>query len=274
MRFDPVHFVPPADALTRRRLLAIGGGAAVLSACGSSPKPAPANQTRRISHAFELTDGLPLERILAMEPDLVVATDSLKRPDYDKLSAVVPTVGPIRSDGAYGTPWREHTRRMATIFGREERAEQVIADAETRYAETRRAHPEFAGKTLSYVWPTAPDYFLYFDVDPRVQLLLELGFELTDTAIALSKENPAEFYASVGSEGLLKYDADAIVAQSYGSEAIDAQRNKLFQSVPAVRRGALVRLPKDVADGVAFGTVLSAMAVLDDLAGLLAKVAR
>ncbi len=24
MRFDPVHFIPPTDALTRRRLLAIG----------------------------------------------------------------------------------------------------------------------------------------------------------------------------------------------------------------------------------------------------------
>ncbi|GAA0593013.1 iron-siderophore ABC transporter substrate-binding protein [Kribbella sandramycini] len=221
---------------------------------------------------FELTDGMPVERILSLKPDLIIATDSLKQPDYDKLAAVVPTVGPLRADGAYGTPWRDHTRRMGEILGREQRAAELIAQAERRYAEARTKHPSFAGKSLSYIWPAAPDFYLYFAVDPRVQALLELGFHLTPIAEKLAKEHPKDFYASIGSERLADYEADVIIGQSYSDEAAAAKRNKVFQAIPAVRRGDLIWLPKNVADGLAFGTVLSTMAVLDDLTNSLAKV--
>ncbi len=98
---------------------------------------------------WELTDGMPIESILALEPDLIIASDALQRADYDRLSTIVPTVGPFRDDGSYGTPWREQTRRTALALNRVDRGEALIKDLEDAYARAREAHPAFAGKTVT-----------------------------------------------------------------------------------------------------------------------------
>lgn len=222
--------------------------------------------------SWELTDGMPLERILSLAPDLVIASDALQRADYDQLSAAVPTVGPFRPEGAYGVPWREHTRRTALILGLEERGEELIAELEAAYAEARAAHPVFAERTVTYCWPIEPDYYVYNDTDPRVQIVLELGLRLTDHALELAEENANRREAGmpISPERLDLLDADVIVAQSYGPERTAAEANRLFQTIPAVARGDLIWLPERVSDGLAFGTVLSTGAVLGELVELLA----
>lgn len=223
--------------------------------------------------SWELTDGVPLEKIIALEPDLVIASDALNRNDYDRLHAAVPTVGPFEKNAAFGTPWRDHTRRTAKALNRVELGEKVISDMEDKYADVQEVHPSFLGSTVTYAWPIEPDYYVYGASDPRVQVFLELGFELTDAIKKLDTEESkgSEAGIALSAERLDLLDADLIVAQDYGTERHDIERRHLLDNIPAVDNGNLLWLPERVSDGLAFGTALSTMAILDDLVDAIVK---
>ncbi len=101
--------------------------------------------------------------------------------------------------------------------------------------------------------------------------MLDLGLGLTDDILQLKqrKSQPTAGIA-VGAEHLQLLDADLIIAQTYGDQRAEVEHNKVFQAIPAVRRGDVVWLPQLVSDGLAFGTVLTARAILDDLVDLIA----
>lgn len=223
--------------------------------------------------SWELTGGVPLEKIIELEPDLVIASDALDRPNYDRLNAAVPTVGPFKKNAAFGTPWRDHTRRTAKAVDRVARGEIVITDLEERYAEVKAKHFEFLDKTVTYSWPIEPDYYVYGASDPRVQVFLELGFALTESVQRLDrKESKAsEAGIALSAERLDLLDADLIVAQNYGTERQKAERRSLLDTIPAVKAGNLLWLPERVSDGLAFGTSLSTSAILDDLVKAISK---
>lgn len=147
----------------------------------------------------------------------------------------------------------------------------MVKDLEDAYAQARQAHPAFNGKTVTYCWPIAPDYYAYDDTDPRVQVVLDLGLVLTEEILELKRRKAGPTAGiTVGAEELQLLDADLIIAQTYGDQRAEIEKNKLFQAIPAVRRGDVIWLPQRVSDGLAFGTVLSARAILDDLVGLIA----
>lgn len=89
--------------------------------------------------AIEYGERAPVERILALRPDLVVASTGMPRADYEALTGVVTTVGP-GGDEATVVPWRTQVRQMARSLAREARAERLIDGLEARYAAARRAH--------------------------------------------------------------------------------------------------------------------------------------
>lgn len=65
-----------------------------------------------------------LETITALDPDLVVRLTWDGNENYDKLSAVAPTLGYKEGGPNF---WRKAVTDLGEIFGRQERAEQIIA---------------------------------------------------------------------------------------------------------------------------------------------------
>lgn len=228
---------------------------------------------KKSPESWELTDGVPLEKVIALEPDLVIASDALDKSSYDRLNAAVPTVGPFEKNAAFGTPWRDHTRRTAKAVNRVDRGEKVISELEERYAEAQARYSAFRDTTLTYTWPIAPEYYVYGASDPRVQVFLELGFVLTEAVEDLDRDESKASEAGIvlSAERLHLLDADLIVAKSYGDERDDVERRDLFGNIPAVKEGNLLWLPERISDGLAFGTALSTSAVLDDLVALISK---
>lgn len=219
---------------------------------------------------FEMTDGLPLERVLALEPDLVIATDGMTEEEYENLSRAVPTVGPI-STQFWGTPWRDHVRRTATILGREQDGEKRISELESIYAIIRADHPEFATVTASYAWPSQAGIALYIGADDtRIQVLSELGFATTDHVLELRESHPDEFYVDLNTEELEALEADVLMMQIYGDDQRAAvESNPLFAQLDVVKRGDVIWNPTQVSDALSFGTVLSLPYVVDQLLPLI-----
>lgn len=70
-----------------------------------------------------------LERLLAVQPDLIIAADDMKD-QYERLSQIAPTVIFPQADD-----WRTTLKQIAEVIGEEEKAEQVLADFDRKSAE-------------------------------------------------------------------------------------------------------------------------------------------
>ncbi|UGQ59826.1 ABC transporter substrate-binding protein [Rhodococcus pyridinivorans] len=70
---------------------------------------------------------VPVEEVAALEPDLILgAWQIASQNDYDTISAVAPTIGPLADTGA--DRWDEQVRVLGEVLGRTDDAERIIAD--------------------------------------------------------------------------------------------------------------------------------------------------
>jgi iron complex transport system substrate-binding protein len=130
---------------------------------------------------------LELEKVAALQPDVILGMYSfIDRATYERLSGIAPTVAPPSETVA--ATWQEQTRITGRALGLTERAEQVVADTEARFAEARAANPEFAGKTLAAGFVVGGETYALGTDDLRTQLFSDLGFTLPATSTTLSRE--------------------------------------------------------------------------------------
>ncbi len=70
---------------------------------------------------------MPVEEVAALEPDLILgAWQIASQNDYDTISAVAPTIGPLGDTGV--DRWDEQVRVLGEVLGRTDDAERIIAD--------------------------------------------------------------------------------------------------------------------------------------------------
>ncbi|MGD9621736.1 MAG: ABC transporter substrate-binding protein [Mycolicibacterium sp.] len=97
---------------------------------------------------LNLIEGIPVDQITALKPDLIVATDAgLDQDTYARLSAVAPTVAQSGSE-AFFEPWRQQATTIGQAVFRHDEMQQLIADVEAKFAAVKDAHPEFGGKKV------------------------------------------------------------------------------------------------------------------------------
>lgn len=87
---------------------------------------------------------LNFEMIAALRPDLILAYSYLEEAEYKRLAPIAPTV----VEPSDGSLWREHTLVVGRALGQKERAEQLVADVERRFADAKEQHPEFVGAAV------------------------------------------------------------------------------------------------------------------------------
>jgi iron complex transport system substrate-binding protein len=155
------------------------------------------------------TEEPPYEEILKAEPDLILAPYSgITEDQYKKLSEIADTVA--YPETAWATPWRDVITITGQALGKQDEAEQVIADIEGEVAEAAEEHPEFAGKTIAAVWD-AGDFYVYTEADPRVEFLTDLGFEVAPS-VSENDTGESTFYYTISYEETDKITSDVLLA--------------------------------------------------------------
>ncbi|WP_040711044.1 ABC transporter substrate-binding protein [Nocardiopsis potens] len=97
-----------------------------------------------------------LEEIAALEPDLVLGTESRHSALYDRLSDVAPTV----FMETQADPWQDNVGLVARALGDEEGAEELLGDYRDRCEEVAGKH-ETDGKTAQLIRPRDDVLTLY-----------------------------------------------------------------------------------------------------------------
>jgi iron complex transport system substrate-binding protein len=178
-------------------------------------------------------DGLDLEQVAALQPDVILATNYYGlESEYAGLSAVAPTVG-YRTGWGEAT-WQDTARVIGRAVGREAAVERRISEVDGSVAALAAELPGLSGKTFSSVFYHQAGRFSV-DTNPdghTAKLLGQLGMVMSPRVVAEVVDR------SLGAEQIGLIDAD-LVRLGYASDELRAQlvTSPLFHAVPAVRDG-------------------------------------
>ena len=216
---------------------------------------------------FDDTDGVDFEAVSDTQPDIILcAYSGITQEDYDKLSKIAPTVA--YPEAAWITTWRDQTSVEAEALGMKAEGAKLIADCEALIAEKLADHPALAGKTCALLNVPTTDFssfYVYLYTDPRGSYLKDLGLELPQSLLDLTKDETS-FCATVSSE-LADQVSDLDLAVIYGDEAFlaELQADALLGTIPAIKNGACVMLEGTTAlAGSATASILSIPATIDE----------
>ncbi len=227
---------------------------------------------------FNADTDIPLEKIAALRPDLIVGANAYNLdPVYTKLSKIAPVVSYRK--GAGSDPWQDTTLLVGQALGREAQARQLVADTEARVANAAADHPNFKGRTLTlFNYAEGQAYAISSAEDFSIRFLTTLGFKLPpaiERAEATDKKDDfGETRLPVSDERLKLLDADVVLGTSSDSaSSLNAfVRRSLFQRLSAVKRGAFATLDIGPATSIAFPSVLSINHAIDELVPLLDRL--
>lgn len=190
---------------------------------------------------LDMTDGVPTDEIIAMEPDLVIGTSgALTEQDFKKFTdAGVPVVGYPHAQ--WFTLWRETVTLTGEALGRSDRAEEVIAETEESIADAKEANPQLDGATIAYTYLNPADTStigFYNAEENRPKLLAELGVVTPDIVTEVVPDDV--FYQTISSERAADVDADALLTDVESDQEVEViTKDPLYSKIPAIAEGHL-----------------------------------
>ena len=190
---------------------------------------------------YSEADGINFDEVAALTPDLIVAAYSgLTQDDYDKLSRIAPTIGPVAAN--YTASWQDTLTAIGQATGRAEAAQEIIDDVTAQLAAVGDENPDVQDCTfITGTLGLSDDSIdLYTARDTRSRFFTALGM----TQAELVEENTTDetaFTIPWSAERADELDADIFYTWAAAGVTIeDFQDDPLFAQIPAVAAGALV----------------------------------
>ncbi|MFI5506581.1 ABC transporter substrate-binding protein [Mycobacterium sp. NPDC051804] len=193
---------------------------------------------------LNLADGVPVDQIASLRPDLIIATNAgLDRGTYDRLTAVAPTIAQSGQD-AFFEPWKVQAGAIGQAVFKHDEMQTLIASAEEKFITAgKNNEARFAGKKV---------------------LLLE-GTLGPDGPTVMSPSWRSEFLTQMGCAVVENVDsADILIWNTENDE----QQAALLAD-PAFSRRRNVFTGKELTGAIAFASPLSYPVVADRLPGII-----
>lgn len=205
-------------------------------------------------------DDISLEAIAAADPDLIISRLS----DVEPIQEQLETIAPVLPIGEQDTStWQQDLRLVAQATGAEERAEELIADYDSRINALSTQYADILANNTF-----APLSFNGESFETRPNRLLsvvlrDLGAnpsQAFDAAINgdATKYSPEQVLTGFG-------DADGLIMLVNSPQTWqELQDNQLYQQLPAIAEGHFVRSDKQTHEGGPL-TALHALDVVEQL---------
>ncbi|HYZ68578.1 MAG TPA: ABC transporter substrate-binding protein [Mycobacterium sp.] len=213
---------------------------------------------------LNLNDGIQVDQIASLKPDLIVATNAgLDQDTYTKLSAIAPTIAQSGSD-AFFEPWKDQATAIGQAVFKADDMAKLIAGVDDKFTQVGKNNPQFAGKKVLLLGGTFyEDSVRVTTPGWRTDFLTNMGFTVPDAGTGLLKRDKM---ATVLDE------ADVLI---WKTESDDEQAALLADPVVAKLRATVqnrnVFTGKDLAGAIAFSSTLSYPAVADQLPPMITK---
>jgi iron complex transport system substrate-binding protein len=214
---------------------------------------------------LNLNDGIQVDQIASLKPDLIVATNAgLDQDTYTKLSAIAPTIAQSGPD-AFFEPWKDQANAIGQAVFKVDDMAALITGVDEKFTTAGKNNPQFAGKQVLLLGGTFyQDSVRVTTPGWRTDFLTNMGFTIPDTGGELV---PRDRMASV-LDG-----ADVLI---WKTESDDEQAALLADPIVAKLRATTGRrnvfTGKDLAGAIAFASTLSYPVVADQLPPMLSRV--
>ncbi len=213
---------------------------------------------------LNLNDGIQVDQIASLKPDLIVATNAgLDQDTYTKLSAIAPTIAQSGPD-AFFEPWKDQATAIGQAVFKADDMAKLIAGVDEKFAGVGKNNPQFAGKKVLLLGGTFyQDSVRVTTPGWRTDFLTNMGFTIPDTGGELV---PRDKMASV-LDG-----ADVLI---WKTESDEEQAALLADPIVAKLQATIAKrnvfTGKELAGAIAFASTLSYPVVADQLPPMLAQ---
>lgn len=205
-----------------------------------------------------------LEKILELEPDLIISAKVRQEALYPQLSKIAPTV----FSESTGPTWKENVVLLGTALGLQDEAEAAVAEYEERAAAMgEQILAENPDATYSLVRFAGEDTARLYSSDSFIgEIMADMGLPRPADA----PDTTESIFVPLSAENILQADASVILVSAWEPEGAEgdasrAQREQ-FESNPLWERLTGEVVPVDDATFVSSVSIQGAHAVITELA--------
>lgn len=213
---------------------------------------------------LNLDNGIPVEEIAALKPDLIVATNAgLDADTYAKLSEIAPTVAQTGSE-AFFEPWKDQATIIGQAVFKNAEMTELIKSVDDRFTTVKTDHPQFSGKKALLLGGTL--YRGGVQATPpgwRTDFLTQMGLTVPEVPALIPRDEIASVLDG----------ADVLIWTTESDQDRDALlADPIVAQLAATRRDRNIFTTKELAGAIAFASPLSYPVVADQLPPELARV--
>lgn len=222
---------------------------------------------------LSLAEGIQVDQIASLKPDLIVATNAgLDRQSYGKLAAVAPTIAQSGQD-AFFESWKDQAGIIGKAVFRDDEMQKLIAATEEKFTAAGTNNPGFAGRTVLLLQggTVGAAGVVAARRGWRTDFLTAMGLTIPDSLDKYARDTRAviprdDMAAVLDSADVLIWTTDSDEEQS----AVLA--DPAVAPLRATSRGHNIFTGKDLAGAIAFASPLSYPVVAEQLPPRLAQI--
>ncbi|MGZ4528074.1 MAG: ABC transporter substrate-binding protein [Mycobacterium sp.] len=221
---------------------------------------------------LNLDNGIPVEQIAGLKPDLIVAVNAgLDEDTYRKLSAIAPTIAQSGGD-AFFEPWKDQATAVGQAVFQADQMKSLIGGVDQRFADVAQKNPQWRGKKALLMQGTLWQGTVVATLAGwRTDFLNQMGLVISDSIKPFGSDQRA-----VIPRDHIKSVLDSADVLVWTTESPDDQKAILADpEVAAAQATAHYRhifTTKDQAGAIAFASPLSYPVVADQLPPLIGKI--
>jgi iron complex transport system substrate-binding protein len=217
---------------------------------------------------LNLDNGIRVQQIAGLKPDLIVATDAgVDEDTYQKLSAIAPTIP--QSDGyAFFEPWKEQATAIGQAVFQPDRMKSLINGVDQGFAGVADKYPQFKNKKVLLLQGKLHQDNVVATIGWGTEFLTRMGLAVADSINPFAVDQLRAFIPRDKINPVL--GAAELLIWTTADE--NDQTALLANPDVAALRERSVFTTKDQAGAIAFASPLSFPLVADQLPPLIAKI--
>ena len=219
---------------------------------------------------LNLDNGVQVNQISSLKPDLIVATDAgLDQDTYQKLAAIAPTLA--QSDGdPFFEPWKDQATTIGQAVFQSGQIASLINGVDQGFTAVAEKHPQFKDKRVLLLQGKLHDGNVVATTGWRTEFLTQMGLGVPTSLAALAVDQQRAFIPRDKLKSVLG-DAELLI---WATESEAEQAALLANPDVAEKRSRSVFTTTDQAGAIAYASPLSYPLVADQLPALIANVLR
>jgi iron complex transport system substrate-binding protein len=217
---------------------------------------------------LNLDNGIQINQISGLKPDLIVATDAgLDQDTYQRLAAIAPTLA--QSDGeAFFEPWKDQAKAIGQAVLQSGQIASLISGVDKGFAAVADKYQQFKNKRVLLLQGRLHDDNVVATTGWQTDFLTQMGLAVPDSLAALAVDQQRAFIPRDKIKSVLA-DAELLI---WTTESDRDQADLLANPDVAAHRSRSVFTTKDQAGAIAYASPLSYPLVADQLPPLIANV--